>query len=73
MRSPTSAAVACTSEEDDDRILDERYLTRTGDHILCAGHGGLFTLDGAGATTPCLGLHLTPWQVEVRDGEVVTV
>jgi RNA polymerase sigma-70 factor (ECF subfamily) len=27
MRSPTSAAVACTSDEDDDRLLVERYLT----------------------------------------------
>jgi nitrite reductase/ring-hydroxylating ferredoxin subunit len=53
-------------------VLDERYLTRTGEHILCAGHGGLFTLDGAGATTPCLGLSLTPWPVAVRDGEVFT-
>ena len=26
MRSPTSVAVACTSEEDDDRLLVERYL-----------------------------------------------
>ena len=53
-------------------VLDERYLTRTGDHILCSGHGGLFTLDGEGATTPCMGLHLTPWPVQVKDGEVVT-
>jgi RNA polymerase sigma-70 factor (ECF subfamily) len=27
MRSPTSAAVACTSDEDDDRLLVERYLS----------------------------------------------
>ena len=27
MRSPTSVAVACTSEEDDDRLLVERYLS----------------------------------------------
>jgi RNA polymerase sigma-70 factor (ECF subfamily) len=27
MRSPTSVAVACTSEEDDDRLLIERYLS----------------------------------------------
>ena len=27
MRSPTSAPVACTSDEDDDRLLVERYLT----------------------------------------------
>lgn len=53
--------------------FDDRYLTRAGEHILCAGHGGLFTLDGAGATTPCLGLRLTTWAVSVRDGEVFTV
>ena len=53
-------------------VLDERYLTRSGDHILCSGHGGLFTLDGEGATNPCLGLKLTPWPVTVRDGEVLT-
>jgi len=27
MRSPTSVTVACTSDEDDDRLLVERYLT----------------------------------------------
>ena len=27
MRSPTSAAVACTSDEDDDRLLLDRYLS----------------------------------------------
>ena len=52
--------------------FDDRYLTRTGDHILCAGHGALFSLTGAGVTTPCLGMHLTPWPVELRDGELFT-
>lgn len=52
--------------------FDDRYLTRDAGHILCAGHGGLFTLDGEGATNPCLGLRLTPWPVSVRDGEVFT-
>ena len=52
--------------------LDDRYLTRDARHILCAGHGGLFTLDGAGATNPCLGTHLTPWPIEVRGDEVFT-
>lgn len=50
----------------------DRYLTRTGNHILCAGHGALFNLTGEGATSPCIGEHLTPWPVEVRDGEVFT-
>ncbi len=52
--------------------FDDRYLTRTGEHILCAGHGALFSLDGAGVTEPCVGERLTPWPVEVKDGEVFT-
>jgi nitrite reductase/ring-hydroxylating ferredoxin subunit len=52
--------------------FDDRYLTKDGDRILCAGHGGLFTLDGRGVTHPCVGQHLTPWAIEVRDGEVFT-
>ena len=50
----------------------DNYLTRSGGHILCAGHGGLFTLDGEGASSPCLGERLTPWPVAVRDGDVWT-
>ncbi|HEY0437958.1 MAG TPA: Rieske 2Fe-2S domain-containing protein [Phenylobacterium sp.] len=52
--------------------FDDRYLTKDARHILCAGHGGLFTLDGDGATTPCIGLRLSRWPVSVRDGEVFT-
>lgn len=52
--------------------FDDRYLTRDGRHILCTGHGALFTLDGAGVTSPCLGEHLTAWPIELRDGEVFT-
>ncbi len=52
--------------------FDDRYLTRDNRHILCAGHGGLFDLDGRGATNPCLGQHLTPWAIEVRGGEIFT-
>ena len=49
--------------------FDDRYLTRDAGHILCTGHGALFTLDGEGATSPCLGERLTPWPIEVRDGD----
>lgn len=49
-----------------------RYLTRTGQHILCSGHGALFTLDGLCVAGPCLGDQLQPWPLEVRDGEVFT-
>jgi nitrite reductase/ring-hydroxylating ferredoxin subunit len=52
--------------------FDDRYLTRDGRHILCTGHGALFTLHGQGATSPCLGEHLTVWPIKVRDGEVFT-
>lgn len=52
---------------------EDRYLTRSGEHILCAGHGALFRLDGACVAGPCLGDHLRAWPVEVREGVVVTV
>jgi nitrite reductase/ring-hydroxylating ferredoxin subunit len=52
--------------------MDDRYLTRDGDHILCAGHGALFKLDGLCVAGPCLGDHLAVWPVEVRDGLVFT-
>lgn len=51
---------------------DDRYLTRSGEHILCAGHGALFGLDGACVAGPCRGDRLTPWPVAVRDGEIFT-
>jgi nitrite reductase/ring-hydroxylating ferredoxin subunit len=54
-------------------FMDDRFLTKDGDRILCAGHGALFAIaDGAGLTAPCVGLALTPWPVEVRDGDVFT-
>ena len=52
--------------------MDDRSLTRDGDRILCAGHGGLLSLDGLGVTTPCVGQRLTPWPVTVREGDVFT-
>jgi nitrite reductase/ring-hydroxylating ferredoxin subunit len=52
--------------------LDDRYLTRDQRHILCAGHGALFTLDGGCVAGPCFGEHLRAWPVEVRGGEVWT-
>jgi nitrite reductase/ring-hydroxylating ferredoxin subunit len=54
--------------------LDDRFLTRTGEHILCAGHGALFRPEnGLCVAGPCAGHALVAWPVEVRDGEVVTV
>ncbi|RAK63330.1 Rieske (2Fe-2S) protein [Phenylobacterium kunshanense] len=52
--------------------LDDRYLTRDARHILCAGHGALFTLDGLCVAGPCVKQSLAPWPVEVRDDEVWT-
>jgi nitrite reductase/ring-hydroxylating ferredoxin subunit len=53
------------------RRLD-RYLTRSGEHILCSGHGALFRLSGECVAGPCLGDRLREWPVEVRAGEVFT-
>ena len=52
--------------------LDDRYLTRTGTRILCAGHGALFDLDGLCVAGPCTGQSLTAWPVTVQGGEVFT-
>jgi nitrite reductase/ring-hydroxylating ferredoxin subunit len=52
--------------------LDDRYLTRSGEHILCAGHGALFTLDGACVAGPCMGQRLADWAVVVKQGQVFT-
>jgi len=53
--------------------LDERFLTRDLRHILCAGHGALFTLDdGACVAGPCTGARLSPWPVELRGDDLFT-
>lgn len=52
--------------------LDDRYLTRSGQHILCSGHGALFALDGACVAGPCMGERLYDWPIELRDGELFT-
>jgi nitrite reductase/ring-hydroxylating ferredoxin subunit len=52
--------------------LDDRYLTRSSEHILCAGHGALFSLEGLCVAGPCLGDRLADWPVEVIDGAVFT-
>jgi nitrite reductase/ring-hydroxylating ferredoxin subunit len=55
--------------------LDDRYLNRQGELILCFGHGALFRIeDGAAIAGPCPeGARLEVWPVEVRDGAVVTL
>jgi nitrite reductase/ring-hydroxylating ferredoxin subunit len=55
-------------------VLDERFLTRDGERILCSGHGALFRPeDGVCVAGPCEGRRLAPWPVEVREGAVFTV
>jgi nitrite reductase/ring-hydroxylating ferredoxin subunit len=54
-------------------VLDDRYLTREGDRILCAAHGALFrVLDGVCVAGPCADDRLTPWPIAVVDGRIVT-
>jgi nitrite reductase/ring-hydroxylating ferredoxin subunit len=53
--------------------FDDRYLTREPALILCAGHGALFRIeDGACVAGPCMGEHLQPWPIQVRDGNIFT-
>lgn len=51
--------------------VDDRYLTRDGELILCSAHGALFRIeDGVCIAGPCAGQRLVPWPVAV-DGEIV--
>ena len=51
----------------------DRYLTRDGNHVLCAGHGALFTPEtGLCTSGPCAGRSLSPWPVKVDDGLIIT-
>lgn len=52
--------------------LDDRYLNRTGDKLVCSGHGALFDLKGLCIAGPGSGERLTAWPIEVRDGEIFT-
>ncbi len=51
----------------------DRYLTREGDRIVCAGHGALFRPeDGLCMGGPCAGQKLERWAVRVFAGVVRT-
>ncbi len=50
----------------------DQLLTPANDRIFCPVHMALFTLDGEGVTAPCIGMSLTPWEIEVRDGVIYT-
>ena len=47
------------------------FLDPTGTSIMCFAHGALFEIDTGRCTLgPCLGQHLTPVRIELRDGQV---
>jgi nitrite reductase/ring-hydroxylating ferredoxin subunit len=49
------------------------YLTRNGDHVICASHGALFRPDdGLCIAGPCVGRSLRPWPVALDEGWVRT-
>ena len=49
------------------------YLTLDASLIQCSWHGALFRIqDGACVGGPCAGARLTPWPVQVTDGQVRT-
>ena len=52
-------------------IQPGRFLSQSGDHILCTTHGALFQIDdGLCVAGPCLNDWLTPVNIEVRDGSI---
>lgn len=54
-------------------MSDDRYLTKSGDQLLCSGHGALFRPhDGVCTSGPCAGQALTAWPVIVRNGDIFT-
>jgi nitrite reductase/ring-hydroxylating ferredoxin subunit len=53
--------------------VEDRYLTREKDMILCGAHGALFRIhDGFCTAGPCADASLTPWPVAIADGDVIT-
>jgi len=53
--------------------LSGGYLTREKDFILCAGHAALFRReDGLCVGGPCAGDRLSPWPVQIKDGQILT-
>jgi nitrite reductase/ring-hydroxylating ferredoxin subunit len=51
--------------------VEDRFMDREGEHLVCATHGALFhPLDGRCVAGPCAGDALDPVAVQVRDGEV---
>jgi nitrite reductase/ring-hydroxylating ferredoxin subunit len=50
----------------------DRFLSRDGQHLICATHGALFEIGtGVCIAGPCLGDRLTPVDFHIRDGAIV--
>ncbi len=49
----------------------DRYLTASGDMILCGSHGALFRHDGLCIGGPCAGQSLTLWAVRIEGHSVI--
>jgi nitrite reductase/ring-hydroxylating ferredoxin subunit len=50
-----------------------RFMSLDGRHLICATHGAEFTIaDGMCISGPCRGDRLTPVNVEIRDGVILT-
>ena len=53
-------------------FLPDRFLDRTGQHLLCATHGALFRIaDGFFLEGPCAGKGLRPLAMRVEQGEIL--
>lgn len=49
----------------------DQFLFTPDDQLVCAAHGATFEPDsGICVLGPCLGARLTPFEIEVRDGQV---
>ena len=52
-------------------IQSDRFLDRSGQHILCATHGALFQIeDGLCIAGPCVDDKLTPITIDIRNNGV---
>jgi nitrite reductase/ring-hydroxylating ferredoxin subunit len=50
----------------------DRFLSRDGQHLICATHGALFEIGtGVCIAGPCLGDRLTPVDFCIRDGAIL--
>lgn len=51
--------------------VPDKFLSRDGQHLICATHGAQFTIEtGECISGPCRGDYLTPLRVQVLEGIV---